>query len=89
MIGSILFYLLIGLGVVSLFLNPRWKCLWLWYPVAVGGVYGLYEIYMRYEIPLENVPIRLDLLLVYPLLGIMGLVWVLKCAICSCKEFSS
>ena len=89
MIGGVLFYTMVGLGVASLFLNPRWKFLWLWFPVAYGGVYALYEIAMRYEIPLESVPIRVDLLLVYPMLGIVCVVWVAKCAISSCKEFNN
>ena len=88
MIGSILFYLLIGIGVASLFLNPRWKFLWLWFPFAYGGVYALYEVWMRHEIPLESVPIRLDLLLIYPMLGFVCLAWVVKCVISSCKEFN-
>ena len=65
----ILFWALMLLGVLSAFplrldSGMRSRCLLI--PALALMLYGLYETAMRIAIPLENVPIRIDLLLIWP-----------------------
>ena len=75
------FCLLLVCSVAALFVNPRWRFAWLWVPVAYGLVCVVYEMGMRHAIPLENVPIRVDLLLVIPMVGFVCFAWIVKCVI--------
>lgn len=66
----ILGLLVLGLlSVVPVDLCRGWRIPALYYPVLGLGLYALYEAGIHAEIPPENVPIRLDLAFVQPLVG--------------------
>jgi len=77
----LVFCLLLVCSIAALFINPRWRFAWLWVPIVYGLVCALYEMGMRYAIPLESVPIRVDLFLIIPMIGFVYFAWIIKCVI--------
>jgi hypothetical protein len=81
-IAGVFFFILVVITVASLLpLDIRkkgWKWIWPFLPVVWGVVFLAQEIAMRYAIPLESVPIRVDLLYAPYIAAIVCGVWIYR-----------
>lgn len=76
---SLLGLLVLGLlSVVTADLRRGWQTVSLYYPVVGLGLFALYEAGIQAEIPPENVPIRIDLAFVHPLVGFLVLTGIFR-----------
>lgn len=76
---TLLAMLVLGLlSVVPVDLRRGWRIPALYYPVLGLGLYALYEAGIQAEIKPENVPIRLDLAFVQPLVGFIALTGICR-----------
>ncbi len=72
---------LLVLGLLSFIpvdLRRGWQTVALYYPVVGLGLLALYEAGIQAEIPAENVPIRIDLAFVHPLIGFIVLTGICR-----------
>ncbi len=72
---------MVALGLLSMVpvdLRRGWQVVALYYPVVGLGLFALYEAGIQAEIPPENVPIRIDLAFVQPLVGFLVLTGIFR-----------
>ena len=79
-IAGVFFFVLIAITVASLLpLDIRkkgWKWIWPFLPVVYGIIFLTYETATRHALPLDSVPIRVDMLVTLPMGALVCIAWV-------------